>query len=113
MHVTWSKLTLKFTVYCRQTSYTDSTVIHTLVPAVAWELQSQFAPGYMHFNIIFLRCLWEDMNISQWKNGDRTFFLSRSTIGFCYSAVLQWGHRRPGQWGRSGENVPTFSPSRT
>merc|ERR1712155_243953 len=74
MHVTWSKLTLKFTVYCRQTSYTDSTVIHTLVPAVAWELQSQFAPGYMHFNIIFLRCLWEDMNISQWKNGDRTFF---------------------------------------
>ena len=52
-HVTWSKLTLKFTGYCRQTSYTDSTVIHTLVPAVAWELQSQFAPGYMHFNIIF------------------------------------------------------------
>ena len=34
-HVTWSKLTLKFTGYCRQTSYTDSTVIHTLVPAVA------------------------------------------------------------------------------
>ena len=31
----------------------DSTVIHTLVPAVAWELQSQFAPVYMHFNIIF------------------------------------------------------------
>ena len=31
----------------------NSTVIHTLVPAVAWELQSQFAPGYMHFNIIF------------------------------------------------------------
>ena len=24
------------------------------------------------------------MNISQWKIGDRTFFLSRSTIGFCY-----------------------------
>ena len=53
MHVTRSKLTLKFTGYCRQTSYTDSTVIHTLVPAVAWELQSQFAPGYMHFNIFF------------------------------------------------------------
>ena len=53
MHVTRSKLTLKFTGYCRHTSYTDSTVIHTLVPAVAWELQSQFAPGYMHFNIIF------------------------------------------------------------
>ena len=53
MHVTRSKLTLKFTGYCRQTSYTDSTVIHTLVPAVAWELQSQFAPGYMHFNICF------------------------------------------------------------
>ena len=52
-HVTWSKLTLKFTGYCRQTSYTDSTVIHTLVPAVAWELQSQFAPGYMHFNTFF------------------------------------------------------------
>ena len=73
-HVTWSKLTLKFTGYCRQTSYTDSTVIHTLVPAVAWELQSQFAPVYMHFNIIFWRCLWEDMIISQRKNGDRTFF---------------------------------------
>ena len=73
-HVYRSKLTLKFTGYCRQTSYTDSTVIHTLVPAVAWELQSLFAPGYMHFNIIFWRCLWEDMNISQWKNGDRTFF---------------------------------------
>ena len=53
MHVTRSKLTLKFTGYCRQTSYTDSTVIHTLVPAVAWELQSQFAPGYMHVNIFF------------------------------------------------------------
>merc|ERR1712155_348081 len=53
MHVTRSKLTLKFTGYCRQTSYTDSTVIHTLVPAVAWELQSQFAPGYMHFNTFF------------------------------------------------------------
>ena len=52
-HVTWSKLTFKFTGYCRQTSYTDSAVIHTLLPAVAWELQSQFAPGYMHFNIIF------------------------------------------------------------
>ena len=52
-HVYRSKLTLKFTGYCRQTSYTDSTVIHTLVPAVAWELQSQFAPVYMHFNIIF------------------------------------------------------------
>ena len=51
MHVTRSKLTLKFTGYCRQTSYTDSTVI--LTPAVAWELQIQFAPGYMHFNIIF------------------------------------------------------------
>ena len=30
------------------------------MPAVAWEVQSQFAPGYMHFNIIFWRCLWED-----------------------------------------------------
>ena len=98
MHVTRSKLTLKFTGYCRQTSYTDSTVIHTLVPAVAWELQSQFAPGYMHFNIIFWRCLWEDMNISQWKNGDRTFFLSRSTIGFCYWPGLgRAGHVR-GLW---------------
>ena len=52
-HVTWRKLALKFTGYCRQTSYIDSTVIHTLLPAVAWELESQFAPGYMHFNIIF------------------------------------------------------------
>ena len=39
-----------------------------------WVLKSQFAPVYMHFNINFLRCLWEDMNISKWKNGDRTFF---------------------------------------
>ena len=51
MHVTRSKLTLKFTGYCRQTSYTDSTVIHTLLPAVAWVLKSQFPLGYMHFNI--------------------------------------------------------------
>ena len=31
-------------------------------------------PDYMHFNIFSKRCLWEDMNISQWKIGDRTFF---------------------------------------
>ena len=34
-----------------ETSYTESAVVHTLVPVVAWELQSQFAPGYMPFNI--------------------------------------------------------------
>ena len=49
-HVTQWKLALKFTGYCRQTSYTDSAVIHTLVPAVAWELQSQFPLGKMPFN---------------------------------------------------------------
>ena len=35
MHVTWQKLSLKFTGYCRQTSYTDSAVVFTLLPAVA------------------------------------------------------------------------------
>ena len=45
MHVTWRKLAFKFTGYCRQTSYTDSAVIHTLVPAVAWEPVSIFFKG--------------------------------------------------------------------
>ena len=49
MHVTRSKLTLKFIGYCRQTSYTDSAVIHTLVPEIAWVLESEFAQDYMHF----------------------------------------------------------------
>ena len=31
----------------------DSEVVFTLVPAVAWVLKSQFAPGYMHYNICF------------------------------------------------------------
>ena len=53
MHVYRRKLSLKFTGYCRQTSYTDSAVVFTLLPAVAWVLKSQFAPGYMHFNICF------------------------------------------------------------
>ena len=35
MHVTFRKLALKFTGYCRQTRYTDSAVVFTLVPAVA------------------------------------------------------------------------------
>ena len=52
-HVTWRKLALKFTGYCRQTSYTDSAVVFTLLPAVAWDLKSQFPGGYMHFNICF------------------------------------------------------------
>ena len=52
-HVTRRKLSLKLTGYCRQTSYTDSAVVFTLLPAVAWVLKSQFAPGYMHFNICF------------------------------------------------------------
>ena len=46
-------MSLKLTGYCRQTSYTDSAVVFTLLPAVAWVLKSQFAPGYMHFNICF------------------------------------------------------------
>ena len=53
MHVYRRKLSLKFTGYCRQTSYTDSAVVFTLLPAVAWVLKSQFAPVYMHFNICF------------------------------------------------------------
>ena len=53
MHVTCRKLALKFTGYCRQTSYTDSAVVFTLLPAVAWDLKSQFPGGYMHFNICF------------------------------------------------------------
>ena len=52
-HVTRRKLSLKLTGYCRQTSYTDSAVVFTLLPAVAWVLKSQFAPGYMHYNICF------------------------------------------------------------
>ena len=52
-HVTWRKLALKFTGYCRQSRYTDSAVVFTLLPAVAWDLKSQFPPGYMHFNICF------------------------------------------------------------
>ena len=31
-------------------------------------------PNIHAFQHIFWRCLWEDMNISQWKIGDRTFF---------------------------------------
>ena len=52
-HVTRRKLSLKLTGYCRQTRYTDSAVVFTLLPAVAWVLKSQFAPGYIHFNICF------------------------------------------------------------
>ena len=29
----------------------------------------------------YLRCLWEDMNISRWKITDRTFFLPRPSLG--------------------------------
>ena len=32
-----------------QTSYTDSAVIHILVPEIAWVLESEFARDYMHF----------------------------------------------------------------
>ena len=52
-HVTCRKLAFKFTGYCRQSSYTDSAVVFTLLPAVAWDLKSQFPAGYMHFNICF------------------------------------------------------------
>ena len=52
-HVTRRKLSLKLIGYCRQSSYTDSEVVFTLLPAVAWVLKSQFAPGYMHFNKCF------------------------------------------------------------
>ena len=52
-HVTRRKLSLKLIGYCRQSSYTDSEVVFTLLPAVAWVLKSQFAPGYMHYNICF------------------------------------------------------------
>ena len=83
MHVTWSKLTLKFTGYCRQTSYTDSTFIHTLVPAVAWELQSQFAPGYMHFNIFFEGVYGKIWIFYNGKLVIELFFLLKSMIGFC------------------------------
>ena len=44
---------LQIICYCRQTRYTDSAVVFTLLPAVAWVLKSQFAPGYMHYNICF------------------------------------------------------------
>ena len=52
-HVTRRKLSLKLTGYCRQSRYTDSAVVFTLLPAVAWVLKSQFVPGYIHFNICF------------------------------------------------------------
>ena len=84
MHVTYRKLALKFTGYCRQTSYTDSTVIHTLVPAVAWELRSQFAPGYMHFNIFSEGVCGKIWIFHNGKMVIELFFLLRLTIGFCY-----------------------------
>ena len=73
---------MKFTGYCRQTSYTDSAVIHTLVPVVAWVLQSQFPPGNMHVNI-FSKGIFGKRGIFQ--NGKlviELFFLSRSAIDF-------------------------------
>ena len=32
-----------------QTSYTDSAVIHTLVPEIAWVLETEFARDYMQY----------------------------------------------------------------
>ena len=82
-HVTWRKLALKFTGYCRQSRYTDSAVVFTLLPAVAWDLKSQFPPGYMHFNIMFWRRLWGDMNILRWKITYRIFLIFFAFIGLC------------------------------
>ena len=87
-HVTRRKLSLKLIGYCRQSSYTDSEVVFTLLPAVAWVLKSQFAPGYMHFNKCFEGVSGKRGIFHNGKLAIELFFLSRLTIGFCYCPTL-------------------------
>ena len=82
--VTRRKLSLKFTGYCGQSSYTDSEVVFTLLPAVAWVLKSQFAPGYMHLNICFEGVSGKRGIFLNGKQAIEVFFLSRPAIDFSY-----------------------------
>ena len=81
-HVTRRKLSLKLIGYCRQSSYTDSEVVFTLLPAVAWVLKSQFAPGYMHLNICFEGVSGKRGIFLNGKLAIEVFFLSRPAIDF-------------------------------
>ena len=81
-HVTRRKLSLKLIGYCRQSSYTDSEVVFTLLPAVAWVLKSQFAPGYMHFNKCFEGVSGKRGIFHNGKLAIEVFFLSRLAIDF-------------------------------
>ena len=81
-HVTRRKLSLKLIGYCRQSSYTDSEVVFTLLPAVAWVLKSQFAPGYMHFNKCFEGVSGKRGIFHNGKLAIEVFFLSRPAIDF-------------------------------
>merc|ERR1712020_367232 len=83
-HVTRRKLSLKLIGYCRQSSYTDSEVVFTLLPAVAWVLKSQFAPGYMHFNKCFEGVSGKRGIFHNGKLAIEVFFLSRPAIDFSY-----------------------------
>ena len=85
-HVTRRKLSLKLTGYCRQSSYTDSEVVFTLLPAVAWVLKSQFAPGYMHFNKCFEGVSGKRGIFHNGKLAIEVFFLSRPAIDFSYTS---------------------------
>ena len=82
--VTRRKLSLKLIGYCRQSSYTDSEVVFTLLPAVAWVLKSQFAPGYMHFNKCFEGVSGKRGIFHNGKLAIEVFFLSRPAIDFSY-----------------------------
>ena len=79
---------MKLTGYCRQTSYTDSAVVFTLLPAVAWVLKSQFAPGYMHFNKCFEGVSGKRGIFHNGKLAIEVFFLSRPAIDFSYATAL-------------------------
>ena len=87
-HVTRRKLSLKLIGYCRQSSYTDSEVVFTLLPAVAWVLKSQFAPGYMHLNICFEGVSEKRGIFLNGKLAIEVFFLSRPAIDFSYYWAL-------------------------
>ena len=87
-HVTRRKLSLKLIGYCRQSSYTDSEVVFTLLPAVAWDLKSQFPAGYMHLNICFEGVSGKRGIFHNGKLAIEVFFLSRPAIDFSYYRVM-------------------------
>ena len=63
----------------------NCTVCITSLPAVACKLQSQFAPVYMPFNIFSEGVCGKIWIFYNSKLVIELLFLSRSTIGFCYS----------------------------